>query len=165
MAHRISNLFKILIITVPIILLNTRVSLADPPATATPVAYGADYASSCAELESIDWSKAPSPMAIICPVVRLLNVLVLSAAAIFVIFIFITSIKYAMSQGDPKALQASAQTLKTAIIGFFLVIGVYTILTIIKNVLGLEGEFFPNPFPALSKNLAALLMKFGVRYF
>lgn len=120
------------------------------------------YQDACGELESTTWEGAPSPMAIICPVVRFLNVLVLSAGAFFVAFVFISAIKYALSQGDPKALQASQQTLTTAVIGFLVIIGVYTILTIIKNVLGLQGDPILDPFGSLSRNLADLLEKFGV---
>ena len=120
------------------------------------------YQSDCRELESTTWEGAPSPMAIICPIVRLLNVLVLSAGAFFVAFVFIAAIKYALSQGDPKALQASQQTLTTAVIGFLVIIGVYTILTIIKNVLGLQGNPILDPFGSLSQNFARLLEKFGI---
>jgi hypothetical protein len=131
----------------------------------TNFAYAAverDYKATCLELESTTWQGAPSPMAIICPIVRLLNVLVLSAGAIFVIFVFISAIKYALSQGDPKALQASQQTLTTALIGMLIVVGVYTILTIIKNVFGLQGNL-TDPFGSLGENLADLLGKFGVK--
>lgn len=116
----------------------------------------------CTELESGTWEGAPSPMAIICPIARFLNVLVLSAAAVFVVFILLSAIKYALSQGDPKALMASQQTLTTTVIGFFIVIGVYTLLTIIKNVLGLTSSPILNPFEVLTTNLRDLLTKFGI---
>ncbi len=119
------------------------------------------YQSTCAELESTNWEKAPSPMAILCPIARLMNVFVYSAAAFFVMFVFVAAIKYALSQGDPKALQASQQTLTMALVGFLVVIGVWTILTILKNILGLDAGIL-NPFDTLSKNLARLLEKFGV---
>ncbi|MFA5881045.1 MAG: hypothetical protein WC834_02525 [Eubacteriales bacterium] len=125
-------------------------------------AVNSDYQSRCGELESTTWEKAPSPMAILCPVVRLLNVLVISAGAIFVIFVFISAIKYALSQGDPKALQASQQTLTAALIGMLIIIGVYTILTIIKNVFGLQDNPILDPFGSLSRNLADLLDKFRI---
>ncbi len=120
------------------------------------------YQDTCTELENTNWTDAPSPMAIICPVARLLNVLVLSAGAFFVVFIFVSAIKYALSQGDPKALQASQQTLTTAVVGFIIIIGVYTILTIIKNVLGLTGNPILDPFGSLSNSLADLLERLNI---
>jgi len=128
-------------------------------------AVGHNYTDYCKDLESTTWDTSvggPSPMGIICPLARFLNVLVLSVAAIFVIFVFIAAIKYALSQGDPKALMASKQTLTTAIAGMLIVIGVWTLLTIIQNVLGLHGNAILNPFEALSYNLAELLIKFGI---
>ena len=112
----------------------------------------------CAEVESTDWGdKAPHPLAILCPVVRLLNIFVFSAGVFLVVFIFIAAIKYSLSQGDPKAVQASKQTLTTAIAGFIIIVGVYTIVTIIKNVLGLQGNLFPNPFLPLENNIRNFL--------
>lgn len=128
----------------------------------THAAVNSVYQSACGELENRTWEGAPSPMAILCPVARFLNVLVLSAGAVFVIFVFFAAIKYAMSQGDPKALQGSQQTLTTAVIGFFVVIGVWTLLTVIKNVLGLTDNQILNPFDVLSNNLARLLEKFNI---
>jgi len=121
-----------------------------------------DYANLCDELESTSWDRAPHPLAILCPIVRLLNVFVLSAGAFFVLFVFISAIKYALSQGDPKALEASKQTLTMAVVGFLVIIGVYTILTILKNVLGLADNPITNPFGVLSENLAKLLEKFNI---
>ncbi len=128
----------------------------------TAYAVRSDYANLCTELESTSWSGAPHPVAIICPIVRLLNVFVLSAGAFFVLFVFISAIKYALSQGDPKALEASKQTLTMAVVGFLVIIGVYTILTILKNVLGLADNPITNPFGVLSQNLARLLEKFNI---
>ena len=127
-----------------------------------------NYWDACTELESTTWDKGPHPMAIICPVARLLNVFVLSAGVFFILFVFVSALKYAVSLGDPKALQASKQTLTMAIVGFLIVIGVYTIINIIKNVLGLEGDSdtcpvpLLNPFGALNCNLMNLLTKLGI---
>lgn len=120
-----------------------------------------DYTQVCKTLETTSWED-PHPIAIICPIVRLLNVFVLSAGAFFVLFVFISAIKYALAQGDPKALEASKQTLTMAVVGFLVIIGVYTILTIVKNVLGLADNPITNPFGVLSENLAKLLEKFNI---
>jgi len=120
-----------------------------------------NYTQACKELESATWSGAPSPMAIICPIVRIMNVLVLSAGAVFVVFIFVSAIKYALSQGDPKALQAAQQTLTTTIIGFIIVIGVWTILTIITNVFGFNSAIL-NPFGTLNDSLKELFQELSI---
>src|SRR3989338_8355785 len=137
----------------------------------TRAAVTTNYWDACTELESTTWDKGPHPMAIICPVARLLNVFVLSAGVFFILFVFVSALKYAVSLGDPKALQASKQTLTMAIVGFLIVIGVYTIVTIISNVLGLENRPvalgacpYPlfDPFGALNCNLKELLGRLGI---
>ncbi len=123
---------------------------------------GEDYVTVCSELENDTWEGAPSPLAIICPLVRYLNVILYASAAMFVMMIFATAIKYALAQGDPKALQGAKGTLTWAIIGFIVIIGVFTLLVIFKNVLGLKDNPILNPVGVLNDNLMELLDKFGV---
>lgn len=120
-----------------------------------------DYKKACEALERLRWDQPLSPMAIICPIVRLMNVIMLSSAAIFVMFIFAGSIKYALSQGDPKSLEAAKQTLITSVLGFIIIVGSWTILRIIVNILGLK-ESTLNPVDMLVENLAKLLETFNV---
>ncbi|MBU0649904.1 hypothetical protein KJ605_01640 [Patescibacteria group bacterium] len=127
-----------------------------------PIDTAAGYRGACEDLEKQIWTGSPSPMAIICPIARLLNILIFSAGAIFVALIFITAIKFALAQGDPKALMASKQTLTTAVMGFIVVIGAWAILTILKNVLGLRADPIIDPFGALSRNFASLLEKLNI---
>lgn len=121
----------------------------------------ANYRNYCA---GDDWYKGdPHPLAILCVVVRLLNILVLSAGAVFVMIVLISAIKYAMAQGDPKAMQGSKQTLTVAVIGMLVIIGVFAILTILRTVLGLKSDLLNNPFDELSKNLSDLLNTLQIR--
>ncbi len=76
---------------------------------------------------------------IVCPVAAGLNILVLSAGAIFVMMIFWGSIKLSMSQGDAKGIESAKQLLTWAVIGFFCVIGVYGILAIILGIFGVNS--------------------------
>ena len=116
-----------------------------------------DYTKACAELETQTWDSPPSPMAIICPIARLLNVFIFASAAIFVMLILVSSVKYGMAQGDPKAMQGAKQTLTTAVIGFIVIIGAFTILAILRGVLGLKNNLLLDPFGALSQGLARFL--------
>lgn len=119
-----------------------------------------DYRKFC---QAEDWYAGdPHPLAIICVIVRLLNIFLLSVGAIFVMYVFMSAIKFAMAQGDPKALQGAKQSLTVAIIGMLIVAGVFTILTILRNVLGLQYQLLTNPFDVLSKNLADLLLKLNI---
>lgn len=120
-----------------------------------------DYKKACEALERLRWDQAVSPMAILCPIVRIVNVVMLSSAVFFVIFIFMASIKYSLSQGDPKALEASKQTLINSVLGFLLIVGSWTILRIIVNILGLNAAVL-NPVEMLARNLAKLFETFNI---
>lgn len=121
-----------------------------------------EYESKCSELENQTLEGAPSPLAILCPLVRYLNVILFASAAVFVTMVFLSALKYAMSQGDPKALQGAKGALTWAIIGFIVIIGVFTMLVILKNVLGLKDNIILNPVGVLNKNLMDLFDKFGI---
>lgn len=121
-----------------------------------------DYRTIC---NNPDWYKGdPNLLGLICVIVRLLNVFVLSVGAIFVMFVFISAIKYGLAQGDPKALQGAKQTLTLAIIGMLVVIGVFTILTILRNIFGLQYQILTNPFDVLSDRLATLMKQLNIRW-
>ena len=123
---------------------------------------GPKYVATCEELTRTTLDKAPSPLAILCPLVRFLNVLLLASAAVFVMYVFLSAIKFAMSQGDPKALQGAKGSLTWAVIGFIVIIGVFAMLVIIKNVLGLKDNPILDPIGALNDNLIKLLDNFGI---
>jgi hypothetical protein len=120
------------------------------------------YADRCEELTKESWEGAPSPLAIICPMVRYLNIIVYASAAVFVIMIFAGAIKFSLAQGDPKAIQGAKGSLTWAVIGFIVIIGVFTMLTIFKNVLGLKDNPIADPVGAINRNLMDLLNRFGI---
>jgi hypothetical protein len=150
------NIAKYSVFVVTIIVLAT---LFSEPANAAP----AEYEAKCGELENVTWEQAPSPLAMLCPIVRYLNVLLFASAAVFVMMVFVSAIKYSLSQGDPKALQGAKGALTWTIIGFIVVIGVFTMLVILKNVLGLKDNPILDPVGALNKNLMDLFDKFGIK--
>lgn len=132
------------------------------PAISPGTGPGEDYVAVCSELENDTWEGAPSPLAIICPLIRYLNIILFASAAVFVMMVFATAIKYSLAQGDPKALQGAKGTLTWAIVGFIVIIGVFTMLIIFKNVLGLKDNPILNPVGVLNDNLMELLDKFGI---
>lgn len=66
---------------------------------------------------------------------RVFNFFVLSVGVVLVALIFVSSIKFAMAQGDPKAVEGAKKTLTYAVLGFILVVGVYTLLILISSSL------------------------------
>lgn len=75
---------------------------------------------------------------IVCPLSQIFNIVVLSGGSIFVIMVFYSAIKFALSQGDAKAIEASKMALTWAVIGFIIVICIYVIYFIILGILGID---------------------------
>lgn len=80
---------------------------------------------------------------------RTLNFILGLAGIIFAIMFFVGAIKYALALGDPKGLQGAKDTLTLAIVGLFIVLGAFTIITVITGILGVDSSFINNPIDNL----------------
>ena len=89
---------------------------------------------------------------IVCPIIQTINIFVFSAGLIFIIYVVFAAYKYYTSMGDPKAAMGAQKTLTTALMGFFLIIGVFTILYLIANLLGIDTAII-NPFDKIQESL------------
>ncbi len=98
------------------------------------VAYAADEFDYCEDLDPNN----PSLLDILCPAVRIFNIALFSAGAVFVAMIMIGAYKYATSLGDPKAAQGANLTMTYAVLGLVAVLGVFTILYLVLNILGID---------------------------
>ena len=102
----------------------------------------------------------PDPRAIACPIIKILNVLVLSGGAVFVGMLFFSAFKFAMSQGDPKGVQGAKDTATLAVLGFIIVIGLFVIITFVKNAFGINTAVVNNangPFDTFITGFQRLL--------
>ena len=98
------------------------------------------------ECDTVNWG-SPTLAAIACPLASAFNALIGLAAAVFVVFILIASYRYSNSIGDPKAAAGAKKTLTFSIIGFLIIIGIFTIMKILASALGLGTEVEGyNPF-------------------
>lgn len=108
----------------------------------------------------------PSPTAIVCPIIKILNVLVLSAGAAFVGVLFFSAFKFAMSQGDPKGVQGAKDTATLAVVGFIVVIGLFAIIIGVKNAFGIDSTVVNSaqgPFTTFTNGFIRLLDFAGVK--
>ncbi len=90
-------------------------------------------------------SELPALYSILCPVIRILNVLILMAGAGFVIMVINAGYRYSMALGDPKGIEGAHNTLTYAVIGFFITIGVYVILRIIGQIFDVKAYYMTVP--------------------
>lgn len=90
----------------------------------------------------------PPPLVdIVGPFVRILNGLVLAGGMAFVIMIAVSAFKFAMAQGDPKAMEGAKQSLTYAVYGAVVLVSIYAIQWILASAFGLDGAAGnPNSF-------------------
>ena len=68
-------------------------------------------------------------------IVAILNIFIVIATPIVVIFIILAGFKYVTARGNPSAIQEATRALTYAIIGGVLIIGAVAIAEIIKNLI------------------------------
>jgi uncharacterized protein YhhL (DUF1145 family) len=102
-----------------------------------------------------------SPLKVVCPFARLLNVALYSAGIVFVIMLVYGGIKLSMAQGDPKAMQAVKGTWTWAVIGFGVVIGFIALLSIATGLFGISFDIL-NPFGYVADGINQFLCAIGV---
>ena len=66
----------------------------------------------------------------------LVNVVLGVGIAVTIVFLILGGIQYITAKGDQKAAGAAREALTNAVIGFIVVIGAFTIRTILLNVIG-----------------------------
>jgi len=70
-----------------------------------------------------------------------INVILGVGVALTIIFLILGGIQYITSKGDQKAAQDARTSLTNAVIGFIVVIGAFTIRTVLLSVIGVdEGQ-------------------------
>jgi hypothetical protein len=109
--------------------------------------------------------QAPRPTQILCPIIRLVNMALLVAGAVFILILGFGAIKMSLSLGDPKAFQSSHNTILFAGIGAFIVLGAFTIFFIINRTLGL-GLVWSSPadiYGFFGDELRTLLISIGIQ--
>ncbi len=72
-------------------------------------------------------------------IVAILNVVIVIATPIVVLFIILAGFKYVTARGNPTKIQEATQALTYAIIGGVLIIGAVAIAEIIKNLVTAFG--------------------------
>ena len=70
----------------------------------------------------------------------LVNVVLGVGIAVTIVFLILGGIQYITAKGDQKAAGAAREALTNAVIGFIVVIGAFTIRTILINVIGGTSE-------------------------
>ena len=85
----------------------------------------------------------PQIIQIFCPVMGVINAMVLSAGVIFVVMIIFGSYKYATSMGDPKAAMGAQKSITWAVFGLLAVVGVFVMLNVVGNIFGFDDSVRP----------------------
>ena len=99
---------------------------------------------------------APQLYQIVCPVARVINVLIIVVGVVLVVMIVMGALKMSLALGDPKGFSGALTTWQFAAIGGFIVVGVFAILFIIFNLFGINL----NPFE-MTNFLANFILQFS----
>ncbi|OGC47808.1 hypothetical protein A2886_00270 [candidate division WWE3 bacterium RIFCSPHIGHO2_01_FULL_42_13] len=75
------------------------------------------------------------------------NVVLGIGISLTIIFLILGGIQYITSKGDQKAAQEARTSLTNAVIGFIVVIGAFTIKTVMVSILGASGGGVEEPVP------------------
>lgn len=76
-----------------------------------------------------------------------INIVLGIGVALTVIFLILGGIQYMTARGDQKAAQEARASLTNAVIGFIVVIGAFTIRTVLISVIGAEGTVIEETVP------------------
>jgi len=71
--------------------------------------------------------------------VRIINVLMMSAGAVLVTMIAYGVWKSSLATGDPRGLEGAKSTWTYALYGFFIVVGAFAIIMIIEGIIGISS--------------------------
>jgi uncharacterized membrane protein YedE/YeeE len=80
----------------------------------------------------------PQLFQIICPIARVVNILLFAVGAVVVIMLVIGALKMALAFGDPKGLKGAITTWQYVAIGGAIVVGVFAIVYVISNLFGVD---------------------------
>lgn len=103
------------------------------------------FAYDCSQLSSdLNSGQAPSPLAIVCIIARVINVFILFVGIVLIVMIAYSAIKLSLTLGDPKGFKGVQSTWQYIIIGTFVVLGFFAIFRIVTHVLGISNFYDPN---------------------
>ncbi|MCA9307954.1 MAG: hypothetical protein R3B92_01615 [Patescibacteria group bacterium] len=96
--------------------------------------------SSTADCSSVNYGSGNVTVTtLVCPLLLTINILMLSAGAVFVVMIFVGVYKFAVSAGDPQIIAGARNTLTWAVTGFIVIVMAFTIIGLVGNTLGADG--------------------------
>jgi hypothetical protein len=100
----------------------------------------------------------PTLAQVLCPIIRVVNIAILGAGAIFVLMLLYGGVKLTLALGDPKGFEGAKNTITWAVIGFLIIIGVISILFIASRLFGIQFDF-TNPFGLIANEIQILVNK------
>lgn len=91
---------------------------------------------------------------LMCPIIRVVNILAYAVGAIFIIVLIWGAFKLAMAQGDPKAYASAINTWYWLVVGAFVVVGYFAFTTVLSKAFGFQ---MVNPLDTFQANIRNFL--------
>jgi len=150
------NSLKTLLFFVVLVFTLSGITYALP--VGPPTAYG------CAHFDLSADADPPEIIAIICPLLRVINILLFSASFIFAIMLGYAGIKLSMALGDPKGYESARLTMLYAFIGLFVVLASFTLISIVTGLFGFSITSPQSLVNLFFGNIVLFLGNFGIQF-
>jgi hypothetical protein len=89
-------------------------------------------------------------------IVRVIDILLVSAGGVLVVMVAYGVWKSSLATGDPRGLEGAKSTWSHALYGFFIVVGAFALIVIVSGVIGVSSKS-GGWFPGLSNSINELL--------
>lgn len=97
------------------------------------------FAMDCSQNFIDSTTEYTSITALLCPVLRIVNILLYSAGAVFAIYVIYSGVKLSLAWGDSKGFDGAKWSLTYAVLGFVVILGFFTIYQVVLTTLNIEG--------------------------
>lgn len=101
----------------------------------------------------------PNVSSLICPIMRVVNIVAYVVGTVFIIMILWGAFKLSLAWGDPKSYASAISTWYWVVIGFGVVVGFYAFANIVATVFGMQ---LPNPVETFQINVCNFLRNAGI---
>lgn len=97
------------------------------------------FAMDCSQNFIDSTTEYTSITALLCPVLRVFNILLYSSGVVFGLYVIYSAVKLSLAWGDPKGFEGAKWSLTYAILGFVVVLAFFVIYRVVLTTLGIEG--------------------------
>jgi uncharacterized Tic20 family protein len=97
------------------------------------------YAMDCSQNFIDSTTEYTSITALLCPVLRVFNILLYSSGVVFGLYVIYSAVKLSLAWGDPNGFEGAKWSITYAIAGFVIILAFFVIYRVVLKTIGIEG--------------------------